>query len=110
MRGEQWVGDDSHFVSPEIAGWGRKCETGRCHGEAAWSVLAKVRGDVFARFHAVAAKPRSKTRNSQFGLLGPVLRATTTAVEMAAPARNILDTTSYTYLTVGVCLWISHTV
>jgi hypothetical protein len=30
--------------------------------------------------HAVAAKLRSNTRNSQFGLLGPVLRATTTAV------------------------------
>jgi hypothetical protein len=37
-------------------GEGVKCETGRCHGEAARYVLAKVRGDVFARFHAVAAK------------------------------------------------------
>jgi hypothetical protein len=27
--------------------------------------------------------------------MGPVLRATTTAVEMAAPVRNILDTASY---------------
>jgi hypothetical protein len=52
---------------------------GRCHGEAARSVLAKVRGDIFARFHAVAAKRRSRTRNSQFDLLGPVLRATITA-------------------------------
>jgi hypothetical protein len=34
----------------------------------------------FARFHAVAAKRRSRTRNSQFGLLGPVLAPTTTAV------------------------------
>jgi hypothetical protein len=42
--------------------------------------LAKVRDDVFARFHAVAAKLRSRTQNSQFGLFGPVLRATTTAV------------------------------
>jgi hypothetical protein len=42
---------------------------GRCHGEVARPVLAKVRGDVFARFHAVAAKRRSITRNSQFGLL-----------------------------------------
>jgi hypothetical protein len=33
-------------------------------------------------------KPRSITRNSQFGLLGPVLRATT--------VRNILDGTSST--------------
>jgi hypothetical protein len=55
-------------------------KTGRCHGEAARSVLAKVWGDVFARLHAVAAKRRSRTRNSQFGLLGTLLRATTTAV------------------------------
>jgi hypothetical protein len=42
------------FVSPETADWGSKCETrGCCHGEAARSVLTKVRGDVFARFHAV---------------------------------------------------------
>jgi hypothetical protein len=40
----------------------------------------KSRGDVFACFHVVAAKRRSRTRNSQFGLLGPMLRATTTAV------------------------------
>jgi hypothetical protein len=68
------------FVSLETAGWGRKCETGCCHGEAARSVLAKVRDDVVARFHAVASKRRSRTQNSQFGLLGSVLRATTTAV------------------------------
>ena len=59
--------------SPGTAGWGRKCETGRCHGEAARSVLAKVWGDVFARFHAVATKRRSRTRNSQFGLLGQIV-------------------------------------
>jgi hypothetical protein len=67
-------------ISPETAGWGRKCEKGRCRGEAARSVFAKVRGEVFARFYAVAAKRRSRTRNSQFGLFEPVLRATTTAV------------------------------
>jgi hypothetical protein len=71
-------------------------KTGRCHGEVTRSVLAKARGDVFAGFHAVAAKRRSRIRNSQFGLMRPVLRATTTAVYMAAPVRNILDTTSYT--------------
>jgi hypothetical protein len=68
------------FISPENARWGRKCEMGRCHGEAARSVLAKVQGDVFARFQAAAAKLRSRTRNSHFGPLGTVLRATTTAV------------------------------
>jgi hypothetical protein len=26
-------------VSPEIAGWVRKCETRRCHGKAAMSVF-----------------------------------------------------------------------
>ena len=36
----------------------------RCHGEAARSVLTDGWGDVFARFHAVAAKLRSRTRNS----------------------------------------------
>jgi hypothetical protein len=67
-------------ISPENAGRGRMCETGRCDGEAVRIVLARVRGDVLARFQAVAAKHRSSTRNSQFGLLGPVLRATTAAV------------------------------
>jgi hypothetical protein len=45
-----------------------------------WFVLAKFRGDVFARFHVVAAKLRSRTRNSQFGPLEPVLCATKIAV------------------------------
>jgi hypothetical protein len=31
-------------------------------------------------FHAVAAKLRSRNRNSQFGLLGQIVCATTTAV------------------------------
>jgi hypothetical protein len=66
-------------VSPETALWGSKCETGQCQGEAARSVLAKIRG-VFACFHAVAVKRRSRTQNSQFSLFGTVLRATTTAV------------------------------
>jgi hypothetical protein len=64
-------------VSPDTAWWVRKCETVRCHGEAARSVLANVRGDVFARCHAVAGKRRSITRNSQFG---PNVCANTTAV------------------------------
>jgi hypothetical protein len=67
-------------ISSETAGWERKCETGRCLGEAPRSVLAKVRVDVFARFHAVDPKCHSRTWNSHFGLLGPVLRVITTAV------------------------------
>jgi hypothetical protein len=57
--------------------------------------LAKVRGDIFARFHAIARKLRTRTRNSQFGLLGQVFRAITNAVYMEATVRNVLDTTSY---------------
>jgi hypothetical protein len=52
------------FISSETAGWERKCETGRCHGEAARSVLVKIRSDAFARFHVVAAKLYSRSRNS----------------------------------------------
>jgi hypothetical protein len=74
------VGDDSHFVFRQKLLGEEKCETRHCQGKAARFVFAKVRGDVFARFHTVAAKRRSRTRNSQFGLMGPVLRATTTAV------------------------------
>jgi hypothetical protein len=40
----------------------------------------EVRGDILARFHAVAAKRRSRTWISQYGLLGQILCATTTAV------------------------------
>jgi hypothetical protein len=56
-------GRHSFFISPETAGWGPKCETGRCHVDGARSVLAKVRSAVFTGFHAVAAKRRSRTRN-----------------------------------------------
>jgi hypothetical protein len=72
--------------SGEYGGWGMtatfyfarncwvrtECETGCCRGEAIRSVLAKVRSDVLAGFHAVAAKRRSRTRNLQFGLLRTV--------------------------------------
>jgi hypothetical protein len=74
MRGGVWVGDDNHFLFHHK----RLGKDGS--GEAATSVLVKVRGDVFASLHAVAAKRRSRTRHSLFGLLGPVFRATTTAV------------------------------
>ena len=35
-------------------------------------LLAEVGGDVFALFHAVFTKLRSRTGNSQFGLLGQI--------------------------------------
>jgi hypothetical protein len=49
----------------------------------------------YLQFHPVATKRGSRTRNSQFGLLRLLFRATTTAVYMATPVRNVLDTTSY---------------
>jgi hypothetical protein len=63
--------------------------------KAARPVLAKVRDDIFTHFHALTAKCCSRTHNSLFGLLGPVLHATTAAVQMVAPVWNILDTTLY---------------
>jgi hypothetical protein len=60
----------------------------------------------FTRFHAVDAKNRSRTQNSQFGLLGQIFCATTTVVQMAAPVRNILDTASYIHV-YQVYLYIS---
>jgi hypothetical protein len=50
------VGDDSHLIRQKVLGEDGSVRRGRCYDEAARSVLAKVRGDVFARFHAVAAK------------------------------------------------------
>jgi hypothetical protein len=97
-QGVWWVGMTFIFVSPETAGWGRKYEMGHCHGDAARSLLAKFQGDVVARFCAVPTKRCSRSRNSQFGLMGQVLRATTTVVSMVAPVRNIWDTTSYSYI------------
>jgi hypothetical protein len=50
--GVRLVGDDSLYVfRKKLLG-----ETERFRGEASRSVFTKVRGDVFARFHAVAAK------------------------------------------------------
>jgi hypothetical protein len=80
MRGVRSVEYDSHLVFlKELLGEDGSVKSGG-HAETARSVLAKVRGDVFARFHAFAAKRRSRTRNSQFSLLVPELIATTTAV------------------------------
>jgi hypothetical protein len=52
----------------------------------------------------VFTKRRSRTRNSQFSLLGPVLHTTTSAVLMAVPVRNNLDTTLYMYMC--VCMYV----
>jgi hypothetical protein len=77
ISGVRWAGDDnSIFFLQKLLG-----EDGSMRRVI---VMAMQTGlfspNVIARVQAVAAKLRSRTRNSQFGLLGPVLRATTTAV------------------------------
>jgi hypothetical protein len=95
IRGERRVGDDSHLVfRQKLLGEDGNLRRGVVMVKQPGTFSPKLGVDVFARLHAVAAKRSSRTQNSQFGLLGPVLRATTTAVWMAAPVRDILDTTS----------------
>jgi hypothetical protein len=64
------VGDDSHvvfFLSK------RECETVRCRDATARSFVAKIRGEVFAYFHAFAMKRHSSMQNSLLGLPGWIL-------------------------------------
>jgi hypothetical protein len=72
----RWVGDDSYLVfCQKLLGEDGSVKRG--------VVMVKQPGlfsPKFARFHPVAAKRRSRTRNSHFGLLGQILCATTTAV------------------------------
>jgi hypothetical protein len=51
----------------------RKCETVRCRDATASSSVSKVRGEVFAHFHAIAVKRYSSTRNWLFGMPGRIL-------------------------------------
>jgi hypothetical protein len=44
-----------------------------CCDETASSFVAKVRGEVFAHFHAVAVRRNSNMRNWLFGLQGRIL-------------------------------------
>jgi hypothetical protein len=48
----------------------RKCETVCYHDATASSFVAKVQGEDFANFHAVAIKRQSSMRNQLFGLPG----------------------------------------
>jgi hypothetical protein len=74
-------GYESHFLfCQKLLGEDGSVRRGVVMVKQPGCVFAKVRGDVFARFQAVAAKLRSRTRNSQFGLLGQILCATTPAV------------------------------
>jgi hypothetical protein len=73
------VEDDSHFVfRQKLLGEDGIVRLGVVTGKQP-GLFSAVRSDMFAHLHAVAAKRRSRTRNTQFGLLVPVLRATTTA-------------------------------
>jgi hypothetical protein len=45
----------------------------RCRDATASSFIAKVRGEVFEYFHAVAVKRNNSMRNSLFGLPRPIL-------------------------------------
>jgi hypothetical protein len=71
-RIEGWVVDGCHVgFGKEFPGEKRKCETVRCDA-AASSFVAKVRGEFFAHFHAVAVKSRSSMRNWLFILSGRI--------------------------------------
>jgi hypothetical protein len=81
MWGVRWVGDDSHLVfRQKLQGDDGSVRRG--------IVMAKQPGLFSPKFVATSSqvftqspqKRRSRTRNSQFGLLGLVLRATTTSV------------------------------
>jgi hypothetical protein len=65
QRNVGWVGEDSHVGIPW---WKRKHETVRCRDATASSFVAKVRGEVFAHFQAVAVKPHSSMRKLLFDL------------------------------------------
>jgi hypothetical protein len=70
-----WVGgEDRHVVFwSKIPWWEGKCEAVLCRDSTASSSVAKVRGEVFAHFHAVAVKRHSSMRNWLFGLPGRIL-------------------------------------
>jgi hypothetical protein len=81
IRGVRWVGDGSHYVyRQKQLGEDGSVRRGFVMVKQPGMFSPKFEGDVFARFLAVAAQLRSRTRNSQFGLFGPVLRATRFAV------------------------------
>jgi hypothetical protein len=84
------VGDDSHFVFRQklLDEYG-SVRRGVVVVKQPGLFLPKLGG---TSSHVFTQSPQN---GNQFGQLGPVLCATTTAVYMAAQVRNILDTTSY---------------
>jgi hypothetical protein len=75
------VGDDSHFVFlQKVLGEDGSVRRGVVMVKHPGQFSTKFGATSSHVFRAATAKRRSRTRNSQFGLLGPVLRATTTVV------------------------------
>jgi hypothetical protein len=63
----------SCFSVKKIQWWKRKCEMVHCHDTTASYFFAKVRGEVFAHFHAVSINRHSSMQNSLFVLSGRIL-------------------------------------
>jgi hypothetical protein len=61
-------GRQSCCLWSKIPWWKRKWETVRCRDAIPSSFVAKVRGEVFERFYAVAVKRHNSTSNWLFGL------------------------------------------
>jgi lipase chaperone LimK len=75
------VGDDSQFLfRQKLLGEDGSVRLGVVMVKQPGLFSPKFEATFFARFHAVAAKLRSRTRNSQIGPLEKILCATTTAV------------------------------
>jgi len=75
IRGITVVGGNSNFVYREaLVGEERSVRPGVVMVKQP-GLFSHIWGDVFARFHAVAAKLRSRTRKAHFGLLVQILCA-----------------------------------
>jgi multisubunit Na+/H+ antiporter MnhG subunit len=62
-----------------------KRETVHCHDTTGSCFVAKVRNEVFARFHVVTAKSQSGMRNCLFGLSGRII------YELPLLSKNVLS-------------------
>jgi hypothetical protein len=82
IRGVRREGDANRLVlHQKMLGEEGLCEAERYRVEATESALTKVRGErLRTLFTQTPAKRRSRICNSQFCLLGTVLRVTTTAI------------------------------
>jgi hypothetical protein len=73
QRKVEWAEDHSHVVfGQQFPVEKKKDEMVRCHDATASCFVAKVLGEVFAHFYAVAVKGHSSMRNSLFGLAGRI--------------------------------------